>query len=89
MKTTLLAVFLFLLPVPALADFGDRLADAALERTRHAVTYDGSYARIAYPMGDVAADRGVCSDVVVRSYRALGIDKYHAKHTTNLVATIR
>jgi len=53
---------------------GAAIAAAALERTRHAVVYDSSYQRIAYPMGDVAADRGVCADVVIRSLRIAGID---------------
>lgn len=53
---------------------GELLALAALERTSHHVTYDGAYRRISYPMGDVPDDRGVCSDVVVRSYRAIGVD---------------
>lgn len=56
------------------AGLGAALADAALERTRHIVRYDAAYERLAYPMGDVAPDRGVCSDVVVRSLRALGLD---------------
>lgn len=60
--------------------FGDRLAAAALERTDHVVRYDGAYRRIAYPMGDVAPDRGVCTDVVVRAYRALGIDLQELVH---------
>lgn len=54
--------------------FGDQLAAAALARTSANVRYDGSYHAIAYPAGDVAADIGVCTDVVIRSYRALGID---------------
>ncbi len=66
---------------PARADaIGERLAAAALERTTHRVVYDASYARIAYPMGDVAPDRGVCSDVVVRSMRALGLDLQQLVH---------
>lgn len=40
-----------------------RLVSAAREQTRHRVFYDGSY-RLAYPMGDVPADRGVCADVI-------------------------
>lgn len=36
--------------------------------------YDPSYYRIAYPGGDVANDRGVCTDVIIRAYRRLGID---------------
>jgi uncharacterized protein len=50
------------------------LVGAAREQTHHAVVYDGSYTRIAYPMGDVPANRGVCTDVVIRAYRAIGID---------------
>ncbi|MEM9495678.1 MAG: DUF1287 domain-containing protein [Pseudomonadota bacterium] len=55
-------------------DFGAALSAAALERTEHRVVYDPSYVRLAYPGGDVAADRGVCADVVVRALRALDID---------------
>lgn len=51
-----------------------RLVDAARQQTLSPVTYDGSYVRIAYPLGDVPADRGVCTDVVIRAYRAIGID---------------
>ena len=38
------------------------------------VAYDGSYRRLAYPGGDVPAERGVCTDVVVRAFRSAGID---------------
>ena len=55
-------------------DFGVRLAHAALERTSHTVRYDPSYVAIAYPGGDVPDGQGVCSDVVIRAYRAMGID---------------
>lgn len=58
----------------------ERLNAAALERTRHRVVYDPAYVRLAYPGGDVAADRGVCADVVIRAYRALGIDLQQAVH---------
>ncbi len=58
-----------------------RLVAAAVERTRHSVTYDGAYRRLGYPGGDVPADRGVCSDVVIRAYRAgLGIDLQQRVH---------
>jgi len=60
--------------------FYTTLAHAALERTRHSVTYDGSYFKIAYPDGDVPSHLGVCTDVVIRSYRALGIDLQKAVH---------
>lgn len=61
-------------PAPELDPFTRRLVDAALERTRHRVRYDGTYRRIAYPGGDVSDDVGVCTDVIIRSYRAVGID---------------
>jgi uncharacterized protein len=50
------------------------LVSAARQQTLNRVTYDGTYQRIAYPMGDVPTDRGVCTDVVIRAYRAIGID---------------
>jgi len=63
------------------ASIEGRLVAAAIERTRHVVAYDGAYRRIAYPGGDVAADRGVCSDVVIRAYRAgLGVDLQQRVH---------
>lgn len=69
-----------LLVVIALAASSGAFADtpqlvaAARQQTLSAVTYDGSYTRIAYPMGDVPRARGVCTDVVIRAYRAIGID---------------
>jgi uncharacterized protein len=56
------------------------LSEAALGRIHHRVTYDGRYTQMDYPMGDVAPDKGVCTDVVVRSYRALGIDLQRRIH---------
>lgn len=55
-------------------DYAKRLVAAALEQTRTSVTYDGAYRRIAYPGGDVPASIGVCTDVVIRAYRKLGVD---------------
>lgn len=51
-----------------------RLVAAAMEQTTQAVVYDGSYRRIGYPGGDVPPGIGVCTDVVVRAYRRIGID---------------
>ena len=60
--------------------FGLRLSAAAEERATHQVMYDAAYVRIPYPNGDVAPDRGVCSDEVVRAYRLLGIDLQKLVH---------
>ena len=61
-------------------DFSARLSAAALERTRYSVHYDGSYQRIPYPGGDVPDDVGVCTDLVIRAYRSLGIDLQQEVH---------
>jgi len=60
--------------------FAEKLSHAAIDRTQYQVRYDGSYHAIKYPGGDVPADIGVCSDVVVRSYRAVGIDLQRVVH---------
>jgi hypothetical protein len=60
--------------------FGLRLSAAAEERATHKVTYDAAYVQIPYPNGDVPADKGVCSDEVVRAYRLLGIDLQRLVH---------
>lgn len=61
-------------------DFSERLVEAALFRTTQEVRYDPAYVSMAYPGGDVPADTGVCTDVVIRSYRALGIDLQKLVH---------
>ncbi|MBV9925305.1 MAG: DUF1287 domain-containing protein [Acidobacteria bacterium] len=60
--------------------FLDRLSDAAVERTSHEVRYDPTYFVIPYPNGDVPAEVGVCTDEVIRSYRALGVDLQQLVH---------
>ena len=60
--------------------FLEKLSTAAIERTHHFVRYDPQYVRIPYPGGDVPADTGVCTDEVIRAYRALGIDLQKEVH---------
>ena len=72
---TLIATALLLVSANCLAEsFEQSLVKAALDRTTHNVTYDGSYYAISYPNGDVPENLGVCTDVVIRSYRAIGTD---------------
>ncbi|HIQ06853.1 MAG TPA: DUF1287 domain-containing protein [Thiotrichaceae bacterium] len=69
--------------------FSTKLAYAALNRTRHNIRYDGRYIKIGYPWGDVPQNIGVCTDVVIRSYRKLGIDlqqQVHQDMTNNFLA---
>lgn len=57
-----------------------QLAGAAFDRTQHAIVYDGSYFPLKYPGGDVPDHIGVCTDVVIRSYRAYNIDLQKRVH---------
>ena len=54
--------------------FRDKIQNHALWQTKQDVIYDGSYVRLDYPGGDVPADRGVCTDVVIRALRSIDID---------------
>ncbi|OMP32456.1 DUF1287 domain-containing protein [Mangrovimonas sp. DI 80] len=56
------------------------LSDCALALTKQKVTYDPSYFSIPYPNGDVPADKGVCTDVVIRAYRQVGVDLQKEVH---------
>lgn len=68
------------------AGFVEDLTGAAIERTTHEVRYDGSYRSIRYPGGDVPENVGVCTDVVVRTYRRLGIDLQKDVHEDMSIA---
>lgn len=60
--------------------FAERLVQAAMERTKLTVRYEPAYVRLDYPNGDVPADTGVCTDEVIRSYRALSFDLQKLVH---------
>lgn len=57
-----------------------QLLDAAREQTKKVIAYDGSYRKISYPMGDVPDNVGVCTDLIIRSYRKIGIDLQKLVH---------
>ena len=61
-------------------NFSTKLSDAAIGLTKQNVLYDPSYFSIAYPNGDVPGDKGVCTDVIIRAYRKLGIDLQKEVH---------
>lgn len=72
---------LFLInPLFGQTSFSDQLADSALTLTKQKVQYDPAYFRIDYPNGDIPADKGVCTDVVIRAYRKMGIDLQKEVH---------
>jgi uncharacterized protein YijF (DUF1287 family) len=56
------------------------LVDAGRAQIGVTLHYDPSYVRLAYPGGDVPIERGVCTDVVIRAYRAVGVDLQQLVH---------
>ncbi len=71
--------------------FGKALAQAAFQQTTGFGVYTDSYRKLAFPMGDVPSLFGVCTDVVIRAYRALGVDlqaRVHAARVGALDASI-
>lgn len=64
--------------------FGLRLAAAARSQTREFVIYNDKYTTLAYPLGDVPALYGVCTDVLVRAYREMGLDLQQLVHQSRI-----
>lgn len=56
------------------------LSDSAMELTEQDVVYDSRYFSIDYPNGDIPSDKGVCTDVIIRAYRKIGIDLQKEVH---------
>jgi uncharacterized protein YijF (DUF1287 family) len=55
-------------------------SDEVFKLTNQKVTYDPSYFSIGYPNGDVPSHLGVCTDVVIRAYRKVGVDLQKEVH---------
>jgi uncharacterized protein YijF (DUF1287 family) len=69
-----------LLPFASFAVTPTEFVASARKQIGVTTHYDGAYVKIAYPGGDVPVDRGVCTDVVVRAMRAMGLDLQEALH---------
>ncbi len=80
MPRLLSVLLLVVIPCVGWADFAANLAKVAFERTKSKVTYDPAYVSIPYPNGDVDPSKGVCTDVVIRAYRKLGVDLQKLVH---------
>ncbi len=61
-------------------NFFTRLSDVAVSLTEQQVRYDPTYFVIPYPNGDVPPGKGVCTDVIIRAYRGVGIDLQQKVH---------
>ncbi|GAB2174820.1 DUF1287 domain-containing protein [Dongia sp. agr-C8] len=75
-----IAAFVLLLAWPAQADPALDLVAAARDQIGRTLIYDPRYEKLAYPMGDVPIERGVCTDVVIRAFRGQGIDLQQLVH---------
>jgi len=60
--------------------FRKQLSAVALEIIDPTIKYTPDYVSIAYPNGDVPPETGVCTDVIIRAYRKLGIDLQKEVH---------
>jgi hypothetical protein len=79
----IITFFLFVLFIEIVVGqtgFYEKLADSTITLTKQKVKYDPTYFKLKYPNGDVPADKGVCTDVVIRAYRKLGIDLQKEVH---------
>jgi len=57
-----------------------KVVAAAVAQVGVTIHYAPAYQRLSYPGGDLPADRGVCTDVVIRAFRAAGVDLQQAVH---------
>lgn len=57
-----------------------QLLEAAMEQVNYTKSYDPAYVKLAYPMGDVPLTTGVCSDVIIRAFRKVGVDLQKEVH---------
>lgn len=80
MKKRILWLFICFIQLSVLYAQEDKLSAAAIELTKDHVVYDPSYFSIKYPNGDVPKGVGVCTDVIIRAYRTLGIDLQKEVH---------
>jgi uncharacterized protein YijF (DUF1287 family) len=68
-------------PLPPARETGASIAAAARGQVGKTLIYDPAYVRLAYPMGDVPIEAGVCTDVVIRALRdALKMDLQQLVH---------
>ena len=71
-------------PTPNLVEIANpiarKLVAGGIAQTSITKSYDPAYIQLAYPGGDVLASTGVCTDVIIRAYRQIGIDLQQQVH---------
>jgi len=79
-KILLLVIFLVTTQLNFSQDFFQQVSACALDLIDNSIVYDPAYFSIKYPNGDVPEGKGVCTDVVIRTYRKMGIDLQKEVH---------
>jgi uncharacterized protein YijF (DUF1287 family) len=67
-------------PNNPITDAQKKISDAAKSIIDPSILYDPTYFQLDYPNGDVPIGKGVCTDVVIRTYRKLGVDLQKEVH---------
>lgn len=80
MRKSLIIILISLSFVGFSQDFYQQVSACAIGLTHDSVVYDPAYFSIAYPNGDVPKGKGVCTDVVIRTYKKMGIDLQKEVH---------
>jgi uncharacterized protein YijF (DUF1287 family) len=57
-----------------------QLIDGAVAQAGVTTDYDPAYVSLSYPNGDVPLKTGVCSDVLIRAFRKVGVDLQKEVH---------
>ena len=81
MRLPVLLILVATLPLRSdIPESARKLISAARSQIGVTTLYDPAYVKLAYPDGDVSEDRGVCTDVVIRAFRAMGLDLQRLVH---------
>jgi uncharacterized protein YijF (DUF1287 family) len=68
-------------PQPTIpATTAQKVVARARQEVERGVTYDAGYRNLSYPNGDVPSNKGACTDVVIRAFRAAGYDLQRLIH---------
>jgi uncharacterized protein YijF (DUF1287 family) len=82
-RVILILLFLFSFLFAGASSTRERFIEAARSQVGKTLIYDPSYVKLKFPGGDVPILRGVCTDVLIRAFRGVGIDLqeriYHHK----------
>lgn len=74
-RRSVLIATLALIAIPLFAERPvDKVIAAAIDQVGRTRGYDPAYRRLGYPGGDVPIETGVCTDVVIRAFRKVGLD---------------